>query len=115
MKPEKFQHAIECLCSADSVRYDEGYHTLKGEFLGQHLDAVIELWKREVDPVLRGRLAELLGDSGEARVIALLESDLGSEHFEVRWWTLHALWCFDTVEARAIVASHLIRHPEDTP
>jgi HEAT repeat protein len=109
----KFHHAIECLRSADSLLYDEGYDTLQGEFLRRHLDAVIELWRKEIDPVVRGRLIELLGDSGEPRVIPLLESELASVEDEVRRWALHALDSVATPEAQALAASHRTKHPED--
>jgi hypothetical protein len=113
MTPGKFHHAIECLRSPDSLLYDEGYHTLQGEFLRRHLDAVIEVWRKETDPVVRGRLTELLGDSGEPRVLPLLESDLASEDDELRRWALHALDCLATPEAQALAGLHRNKHPED--
>jgi hypothetical protein len=113
MTIDRFQYAIECLRSPDSLLYDEGYHTLQGEFLRKYLDAVIELWKKETDPVLRGRLIELLGDSGEPRVVPLLESELASKEDEVRFWALHALDGVGTPDAQAMAESHRTRHPED--
>jgi hypothetical protein len=113
MTIDKFHYAIECLRSPDSLLYDEGYHTLQGEFLRQHLDAVIELWRSETDPVMRGRLMELLGDSAEPRVVPLLESELASDEAEVRRWALHALDRVATPEAQALASSHRTKHPED--
>jgi HEAT repeat protein len=113
MTLDKFHHAIECLRSTNSLLYDEGYHTLQGEFLLRHLDAVIDLWRKETDHAVRGRLIELLGDSGEPRVIPLLESELASQEDEVRRWALHALDCVATPEAQALAASHRTKYPED--
>ncbi|HWH72532.1 MAG TPA: HEAT repeat domain-containing protein, partial [Candidatus Sulfotelmatobacter sp.] len=113
MSPDKLHHAIDCLRSSDSLLYDEGYHMLQGEFLKLHLDTVIALCKKESNPVIRGRLIELLGDSGEPRVIPIIAEELVSKEDEVRRWALRALDCLATPDAQAIAALHRSSHPED--
>jgi HEAT repeat protein len=113
MSVDEFHHAVECLRSPDSLLYDEGYNLLQGNFLRRHLDALIELMAKEADPVIRGRFIELLGDSGEPRVIPLLESELGSGDDEIRRWALHALDCVATPVAKALALSYRTLHPED--
>jgi HEAT repeat protein len=114
MPPDAFKDAVDNLRSSDSLRYDEGYHMLQGEFLTRHLDAVIELASKETDTVVRGRFIELLGDSHEPRVIPVLAEELRSPHADVRRWTLHALDCLDTPEACQLAAEHRSQHPRDS-
>lgn len=115
MKRERFKEAVENLRSSDSLRYDEGYHTLQGKLLTQHLDELIELATNEVDPVIRGRFVELLGESDDPVVLPILARELCSDHAEVRYWALRALDGLGTADASRLADAHRADHPEDAP
>jgi len=111
--PPSFEEAVALLRSASSLEYEEGYHALQGSFLVENLDKIIHLMTEEVDPEIRGRFVELLGDSKQARVLYLLELELSHPHQCVRHWALHALTYLGLPEAEELVQTHLRKRPGD--
>lgn len=107
-----FDACIEMLRSPDSLTYEEGYHWLKGR-LDDHLDELVESMLGETDPGMRSRLVELAGESGNPKLIPLLESELRSPYAEVRSFAYSSLLYFGNPEATKIAQVFSEQNPDE--
>ena len=103
---------IRMLRSTDSLTYEEGYHWLPG-YLNDHLEELIEHMQEDPDPEKRSRFVELLGNSGNPKVIPVLESELKSSHAEIRSWTCSSLLYFEHPDAERIAAKFRKENPDE--
>ena len=69
MTPEQFDEAVRMLRSVDSMTYEDGYLWLKGENLLIHAEQIAELLQCEVDPTMRGKFIELVGEADLPRAV----------------------------------------------
>ena len=107
-----FDECIDMLGSTDSLTYEEGYHWLLG-YLNDHLDELIEQMLEESDPDRRSRFVELLGHSGNPKVIPILESELKSSHAEVRSWAYSSLLHLEQSGAARIAEKFRKENPDE--
>jgi len=68
MTKQEFKEAIKMLRSKDSMTYEESYHWLIG-CVDQYRDELISLMKAEIDPDMRGKFIELVGDCSDEKVV----------------------------------------------
>ena len=107
-----FDECIEMLKSPDSSTYEEAYHWLKG-YLDDRVDDLVESMLEEADPDMRSRLVELVGDSGNPKVIPYLESELQSPYAVVRSFAYSSLLYFGNPEAARIAQVFSEDNPDE--
>ncbi len=91
MTPEQFNEAVQMLRSADPATYEDGYHWLQGDNLTQYIQQLASLLRSEVDPDMRAKFVELVGDADLLAHIPLLVQELSHDSREVRFWAYNQL------------------------
>jgi len=113
MTPEQFDEAVRMLRSVDSMTYEDGYQWLKGENLQIHVEQIAELLQCEVDPIMRGKFIELVGEADLPRYIPLLVDELSHESREVRCWAYNQLVLSEHESARAQADRYRTTHSDE--
>ena len=113
MTPEQFDEAIRLLRSPDPMTYEEGYHWLQGDNLKQHIQRIAELLETEVDPNMRAKFVELVGDADLPEYVPLLVRELSGECREVRSWAYNMLSNSMHATARFHAEQYRMTHPHE--
>lgn len=113
MTPEQFDKAIQMLRSADSMTYEDGYHWLQGHNLIKYLPQIVGLLQSEVDPDMRAKFVELVGDADLPEHIPLLVQELSHETREVRFWAYNQLSLSENETAKAHAEKYRQSHPDE--
>lgn len=111
MTPKQFNEAIQMIRSSDPMTYEEGYHSLQGDNLIQYVSQIAEILQGEVDPIVRAKLVELVGNADLPEHIPLLVQELSHASREVRLWAYNQLSLSEHESARAHADSHRRSHP----
>jgi len=112
MNEQEFKEAIKMIKSSDSMTYEDGYQWLIG-FADQYFNRLVELMQEESSPDIRSKLVEVLGHCVDEKVIAVLETELSSEHRDVRFWAHSQLTYFDSSKANEIAEKYKMENPDE--
>jgi hypothetical protein len=76
---------LENILSKDAAAFEDAYW---GDRPSSHdaMPRILEALKAEQDPYTRGKLIELLGESGDMSVLPMLEKELSSPDQSLRDW-----------------------------
>jgi len=113
MTPEQFDQSIQMLRSADPMTYEDGYHSLQGENLIRYAPQIVGLLQSEVDPDMRAKFVELIGDADLPEHIQLLVQELSHPHREVRFWAYNQLSLSRHGSAKREAQEYQRSHPEE--
>lgn len=113
MSPEEFNQAVQMLRSDDSLTYEEGYHWLKGDNLYQYLPQVVSLLHAEIDPRMRGKFVDLVGDADMYEYISVLVGESMHPSAHVRQWAYNGLSCSDHAAGRDHAERFRVSHPDE--
>ncbi len=81
--------------------------------IDQHVEFIVPLMLKEESPDMRAKYIELIGYASGKKYIPLLADELKSTHRDVRAWAYVMLHDKEFVEAKAIVASFELEHPNE--
>jgi hypothetical protein len=112
MDTPEFGKCIDMLRSSDPMTYEDGYHWLQG-YLDDYIDEIVQLMLGEIDPNLRSKFVELVGNSKNPQVIPFLEAELKSHYSEVRSWAYSSLLYFENTEAIRITENFREENPNE--
>jgi HEAT repeat protein len=112
MNRPSFDECIQRIRIENQLVYEDGYHWIQ-EYLRERVDDLVELMLKEQNPDIRAKFIELLGDSGDSKVILYLEQELKHLGREVRSWAYFALEHFGTPEATKIAKEFRQANPQE--
>lgn len=95
------------------MTYEEGYQWLQGDNLIRYLPRIVELLQSEVDPDMRSKLVELVGDADVHEYIPILVEELSHPTREVRFWAYNQLALSEHEAARNHAARYRQAHPDE--
>lgn len=113
MTPEQFDEAIKMLRSADPMTYEDGYHFLQGDNLIRYAPQIVCLLQSEVDPNMRAKFVELVGDADLPEHIPLLVQELSNPNREVRFWAYNQLSLSIHESAKREAQAYQRSHPDE--
>ena len=96
MTPEQFDESITMLRSTDPMTYEDAYHSLQGDNLIRYAPQIVGLLQSEVDPEMRAKLVELIGDADLPEHIPLLVQELSHPNREVQFLGVQSTLTFKT-------------------
>lgn len=94
------------------MTYEDGYHWLLGN-VDAFFEKIVTLMHSEIEPQMRGKFIELLGDSTTKRVIPVFKAELSSSHRDVRFWAYSQLEYSEYPEANEIVEKYKEENPNE--
>ena len=103
-----FQQCIEWLRSEDALTFEDGYHALLPR-VREFRNELIRLLQAELEPRMRARFVELLGETEDASLVEILRAELEAGEPEVVRWALTAL---ERIGHRQIADEYRRTHPE---
>lgn len=113
MTPEQFEEAIQLLRSTDPMTSEDGYHWLQGDNLIRYVPQIAEMLRSEDDPIMRGKLVELVGNADQPEHIPLLVHELSHASREVRFWAYTQLSLSEHESAKAQAEKYRQSHPDE--
>lgn len=113
MTPTQFQEAIQMLRSADPMTYEDGYHWLQGDNLIPYVPQIVDLLQSEIDPSMRAKFVELVGDADLPEHIPVLVEELSHAAREVRFWAYNQLSLSEHQSAKARAKEYRESHPDE--
>ncbi|WP_237068443.1 HEAT repeat domain-containing protein [Microbulbifer guangxiensis] len=112
MKDPQFDTWIDWLNSSNWRTFEDGFQCLM-QSIDQHVEFIVPLMLKEESPDMRAKYIELIGYASGKKYIPLLADELKSTHRDVRAWAYVMLHDKEFVEAKAIVASFELEHPNE--
>jgi len=107
---------MQLVLSDDALAFEDAYEWLVGGSgeprIREHVEELVDLLEQNLAPTKRGRILELLGDTGDKRAIGPLSRDLAHSDKGVREWALLSLEQLPFTEAAEIATRYRNEHPE---
>lgn len=88
--PPDLEHWLARILDPDPMTFEDAYWGRRPS-AADAVPRVVELLATTVDPSRRGKLLELLGESGDPTVAAVLEAELRHPDEVIRQWAEQAL------------------------
>jgi hypothetical protein len=98
----EFQQAMRLMRGRDPQQAEDGFQHLRG-MAADHVDDLIEEFRRERDHGVRCWLLELIGAARSDRAFLVLAEELHGDDEALRGWAVRGLQTLDTVQARRLL------------
>jgi hypothetical protein len=108
-----FRSTMEMLRSPVAEHYEDAYFLLQGDSLHQYVSEIAALVESEIDPIIRARYVELVGDADLSRYIPLLVRELHNGCEDVRSWAWTQLYESQHETARKAAKEYQLTHPDE--
>ena len=102
---DEFARALLLMRRRDPQLAEDGFQRLRG-LAAEHVDRLIDEFRRETDHGVRRSLLELIGEARSPRAYDLLAGQLRGDDESLRWWAERGLQLLDTEEARTVLWQH---------
>lgn len=101
---DEFARALLLMHRSDPQLAEDGFQRLRA-MAGEHVDRLIDEFRREPDHGKRCWLLELIGEARSPRAVALLAGQLRGDE-SLRYWAERGLRLLDTKDSRAALREH---------
>lgn len=102
---DEFARALLLMRRRDPQLAEDGFQRLRG-LAAEHVDRLIDEFRRETDHGVRRWLLELIGEARSARAFDLLARQLRSDDESLRSSAERGLQLLDTEAARTVLWQH---------